>query len=56
MLKKIFVYLICGTALLLPFRTRIIYAEIIAWFLQLFYYIYYSTMKKILKEIQYDKK
>lgn len=56
MLKKIFVYLICGTALLLPFKARVIYAEIIAWFLQLFYYIYYSTMKKILKELKYDKK
>jgi len=56
MFKKLFVYLICGTALLLPFRARIIYAEIIAWFLQLFYYTYYSIMKKILKEIQNDKK
>lgn len=56
MFKKFFVYLICGTALLLPFRARIIYAEFIAWFVQLFYYIYYSIMKIILKEIQNDGK
>ena len=56
MIKKVIVYLLCGFALLLPCRLRIMYSEIIAWLLQGFYSIYYFTMKKVLTEIKNDKK
>lgn len=56
MIKKIVVYLVCGFALLLPCKLRIIYGESIAWFLQGFYCIYYFTMRKVLIEIKNDKK
>lgn len=56
MIRKTVAYLICGVALLLPCRLRIIYGEVIGWFLQFFYYIYYFTMKKILTTLKINEK
>ncbi|MEA5001049.1 MAG: hypothetical protein VB017_04105 [Endomicrobiaceae bacterium] len=56
MIKTFFIYLVCGPALLMPCKMRIIYAELFGWTVQGFYYIYYSTMKILLNELKNGKK
>ncbi|MFA7074258.1 MAG: hypothetical protein WC234_03610 [Endomicrobiaceae bacterium] len=56
MIKKFFVYIICGAALLMPCRLRILYAEFVGWIVQGFYFIYYHIMKTILNGLENGKK
>ncbi len=55
MIKTIFVYVICGPALLMPCKMRILYAEFVGWIIEGFYFMYYFTMKTILDGIKNDK-
>lgn len=52
MLGKFLGFILCATAILLPFRLRIIFTEILGWFIQFFYLAFYSTLNFILKELK----
>lgn len=52
MLGKILGFFICFLALLLPFRLRILFTEALGWFIQFFYFAFYSTLNFILKELK----
>ncbi|MDP7322305.1 MAG: hypothetical protein QF441_17005 [Bacteriovoracaceae bacterium] len=52
MLSKIIGFIICFFALVLPWRIRIIFAELIGWIVQGFYYAYYGIFNYILKELK----
>ena len=43
---------ICIIGVLLPWRLRILYAEMIAWTVQSFYYMYFSLFRLILKNLE----
>ena len=44
-------FIICSIGVILPWRLRIIYAEILGWIAQLIYLIYFSIFKFIIKNL-----
>lgn len=55
MISRIIGFLICIMAVLLPWRLRIIFGEIVGWFVQIFYYTYFGIFNFILLELKKAK-
>ncbi len=52
MLSRVFAFFVCLTAVLLPYRLRIIFAEFVGWVVQFFYGTYFGIINFILKELK----
>lgn len=55
-IRTFFTYVVCGPALFMPCKLRILYAEFIGWIVQCFYFIYFYCMRKILNELKNGQK
>ena len=55
MISRFIGFIICIFAVLLPWRIRIIFAEIVGWFVQIFYGVYYGLFNFMLKELRKAK-
>ena len=55
MFKKIIAFVICGIAVMLPWRLRCLYSEALGWVTQFFYFNYFSILKIILSELEKAK-
>ncbi len=56
MLGKIISFIVCSIGIILPYRLRILYAEIIGWSVHFFYTGYYGTLNYILHELKKNQK
>jgi hypothetical protein len=52
MIRRAASFFICVVGVLLPWRLRIIYAETIAWTVEVIYYLYFSLFKLVLKNLE----
>lgn len=52
MFSKPLGFIICLICLILPWRLRVIFGEILGWFIQLFYYLYYGIFNFLLTELR----
>jgi len=50
-MKKVFGFILCAIAVILPWRARIIFSELLGWLAQLFYFSYYFLVKVILSNL-----
>lgn len=55
MLGKLLAWFICGLAILLPWRLRILYADLIGWVVQFLYFTYYGILNFLLAELRKAK-
>jgi len=51
-MKRIFAFIICLIGVILPWRLRIIFAELLGWILQAIYFIFYSILKCIITNLK----
>lgn len=54
-IRKIMAFILCGIGLILPWKLRCIYIEILGWITQFFYLSYIVILKFILQELQKAK-
>ena len=54
--RKIISFFICLVGVLLPWRLRIIYAEVIGWFSQVFFGAYVRSLKLILHLLKTERR
>ena len=50
-LRKCIAFIICGIGLMLPWRLRCLYSELLGWLTQFVYLNYVIILKLILKEL-----
>jgi uncharacterized membrane protein len=55
MIRRTCSFLVCAVGVLLPWRLRIIYAEIIAWTVQCFYYLFFSLLRMMLRNLEHKE-
>ncbi|MFC1889583.1 hypothetical protein ACFL4G_07485 [Thermodesulfobacteriota bacterium] len=55
-MKRIFIFLFCLIALLLPWRLRIAYANVLAYVFQAIYWLVTSLTRTIVKGLEDGKK
>lgn len=55
MIRKILAIILCGLGLILPWKLRCIYIEILGWITQFIYLSYIVILKFILKELEKAK-
>jgi hypothetical protein len=52
MFGRLIAFFVCLIGLILPFRLRIIFSEILGWFIQFIYFSYFGLFNFILKELK----
>jgi hypothetical protein len=55
MLGKLLAWFVCGLAILLPWRLRVLYADLIGWLVQFLYFTYYGILNFLLAELRKAK-
>lgn len=50
--RKFFAFLLCAVGLILPWRLRCLYSEILGWITQFFYLNYINLLNLIIAELQ----
>ena len=55
MLKKIIAFIICSIGVIIPFKLRCLYTEILGWITQFFYLSYVTILKFIITELEKAK-
>ena len=55
MIAKLYAFLVCLLAVLLPWRLRIVLSEILGWMTQAIYLSYYGIFSFILKQLKDEK-
>ena len=45
-------WVICSVAMFLPWRPRILYAELLGWIVQFLYWTYYGILNYLLQELR----
>ena len=53
--RKILAFCICSIALILPWRLRCLFSEMIGWVVQFFYLTYIGILKYIVKELEQEQ-
>ncbi len=51
-MDRIIGFFVCLLAVLMPWRLRVIFSEIIGWLVQTFYFTFYGILNFILKELK----
>jgi len=54
-MKRILIFVVCLFALLLPWRLRVLYSDAIGWFLQAVYWLRFSLLRTILRQLHPEK-
>jgi len=54
-MKYYFGFILCAIGVILPWRLRIIYSEILGWIAQIPYLLYYLTLRFILRLLSEKK-
>ena len=54
-ISKFIGFTICIISLLLPWRLRILFSELLGWFTQFIYYSYYGILNFLLKELKEEE-
>lgn len=52
MFRKIVSFIICSVGILLPWRLRCLYSEMLGWITQFFYLSYITILKFIINELK----
>jgi hypothetical protein len=52
MIERSIAFMICLLGVLLPWRVRVVFSEILGWIVQHIYYSYYGILNFILKELK----
>jgi hypothetical protein len=52
MIERSIAFMICLLGVLLPWRLRVVFSEILGWMVQQIYYSYYGILNFILKELK----
>ncbi len=55
-MRRIIAFIICTIAVVLPYRLRTIFSEILGWIMQFLYLLYYVIFKCIIDNLVVDKK
>jgi len=53
-MKRVFALIICLIGVILPWRLRIIFTELLGWIIQAVYFVFYSILKFII--VNFEKK
>jgi hypothetical protein len=51
-MDRIIGFFVCLLAVLMPWRLRVIFSEIMGWLVQSFYFTFYGILNYILKELK----
>lgn len=54
MISRAVALIICTIGVLLPWRARIIFSDLLGWTVQFIYFLYYGTLNFLLKELKKD--
>lgn len=54
MISKFIGYFVCAIALMMPWKLRIIFSEILGWITQAIFYTYYGILAFMIKELKKD--
>ena len=54
-MKRILGFIICSIGIILPWRLRIIYSELLGWISQSLYLVYFSILNFIIKSLKKEK-
>lgn len=52
MISRALAWAACAFALLLPARARVLYAELLGWWVQFVYFTYYGILNYLLRELR----
>ena len=55
MFGKLLGFIVSVLGLLLPWRLRVIFSEILGWITQFVYYTYYGIFNYLLKELKHEE-
>ncbi len=55
MIRKLIAFIICSIGVLLPWRLRCLYIEVLGWITQFFYFSYFFILKFIINELEKAK-
>ncbi len=56
MISRLIGLIICTFALLLPWRLRVYFSELLGWITQFIYYTYYGILNYLLRELKKNDK
>jgi hypothetical protein len=51
-MDRVIGFIICSFAVLMPWRLRIIFSELLGWLVQSFYFTFYGILNYILNELK----
>lgn len=51
-MKRVFTFLLCAVALVLPWRPRVLYANTLAWIAQGVNFIIYSVLRMMMRNLR----
>ena len=51
-MDKVIGFIVCFFAVIMPWRLRVIFSEILGWIVQTFYFTFYGILNFILKELK----
>lgn len=51
-MERVWAFAVCLIGVLLPWRLRVVFSEIIGWFTQFIYFSYFGILNFILKELK----